>query len=96
MKRKTFRGEVITNMNGSFTGSDGSLVEGQRLALLLADDKGLNIFVSKMREPDLYDLACQIQEGSIISIEVEYKIAMNGSVTYIPVRIIEEEDEDID
>lgn len=93
MKRKIFRGELIANEDGTFTGRDGELVEGRRLSLLLTEDKGLNIFVSKIREPALYEQAFGLTDGDLIDIEVEYKVAVNGSLTYIPVRIIEQEEE---
>lgn len=93
MKRKIFRGSLIANEDGSFAGKDGEVIEGRRLSILLSEEKGLNIFVSKVREPELFEQAFGLLEDAVLDIEVEYKINNNGSLTYIPIRIIEQESE---
>jgi len=97
MKSKTFRGEIHSIEDATFTSSDGSRVVAKRLKILLNDEKGLSLFVSSIRDKEVYDRLSvnEFFAEMIVDVTVVQDINNDGTIKLIPINIQEVEPADV-
>lgn len=82
---KTFEGEVITSEDGSFVGSDGATISGQRVAIAINEEKSMTFFVSGRDEA--FESAKACQEGDIIRVSAKAKETNDGKIKWRALQI---------